>query len=128
MPSPTHNINKSKVSFGEAILRGLNRKCPSCGKGKAFKGYLKIVDACSNCHAPLGLYPCDDGPAYVTMLLVGHLVIAPMFIFEPLWNNHLNSALVFAVSAVGILTLIVLPFIKGAFLAVLWRHGLKQLR
>jgi uncharacterized protein (DUF983 family) len=116
----------SKPGLTTALLRGLFRKCPCCGKGKAFRGYLKIVDVCDTCQTPLGLYPCDDGPAYITMLLVGHVVIAPLFIFESLWSTHIEVLLPIAMFSLGLLTLIVLPFIKGAFLGLLWHHGLKQ--
>jgi uncharacterized protein (DUF983 family) len=119
---------KRKVSIGQAVLRGLSRRCPCCGTGRAFRSYLKIVDVCDSCQTPLGLYPCDDGPAYITMLLVGHLIIAPLFIFEGMWRNHIEVMLPAAMFGMGLLTLIILPFVKGGFLGLLWHHGLKQNR
>lgn len=107
-------------------MLGLRRKCPCCGEASAFKGYLKVVDSCAKCQTPLGLYPCDDGPAYVTMLLVGHVVIGPLFIFEHLWASHLDTMIPLAMAAMGLLTLMVLPFIKGAFLGLVWHHGIRQ--
>lgn len=119
---------QKKTSLGQAVLRGLSRRCPCCGKGRAFRGYLKIVDACENCQTPLGLYPCDDGPAYITMLLVGHLIIAPLFFFEDMWRNHIEVMLPVAMFGLGLLTLVILPFVKGGFLAILWHNGLKSSR
>jgi len=117
-----------KASLWTAVARGLRRRCPACGEGRAFRGYLKIVDTCSHCQAPLGLYPCDDGPAYVTMLLVGHLVIAPMFAFEFFWSYPLEVMVPVTLGAMGVLTLLLLPYIKGGFLGLIWHHGLKRAR
>ncbi|WP_298328818.1 DUF983 domain-containing protein [Asticcacaulis sp.] len=117
-----------KASLSTAISRGLRRRCPACGEGHAFRGYLKVVDTCSHCQTPLGAYPCDDGPAYVTMLLVGHLVIAPMFAFEFFWNFPLEIVVPVTLTIMGALTLLMLPFIKGGFLGLIWHHGLKRFR
>lgn len=117
-----------KPSLMTALKRGLRRKCPACGEGKAFRGYLKVKDACDNCQTPLGLYPCDDGPAYVTMLLVGHVVIGPLFALEFFWSYPLSVVIPVTVAALMALTLWMLPYIKGAFLGLVWHHGLKSAR
>jgi uncharacterized protein (DUF983 family) len=74
-----------------AIARGLQGRCPACGKGRIFKGFLKVADACEVCGAPLGLARADDAPPYFTILIVGHIVVPLLFIVErstdqlPLW-------------------------------------------
>jgi uncharacterized protein (DUF983 family) len=72
-----------------AIGRGLLGHCPACGKGRIFKGFLKVADACLECGAPLGLARADDAPPYFTILLVGHIVIPLLFVVDrlawPLW-------------------------------------------
>ena len=80
------------------------------------------------CETPLGLYPCDDGPAYVTILLVGHLVIGPTFLFPFVWSYPPSTIVPILVGVLGILTLVVLPCVKGAFLSLMWYLGLKQAR
>ena len=115
------------IKLGTALLRGVQRKCPCCGKGRAFRGYLKIVDTCAVCHTPLSLYPTDDGPAYLTILLIGHLVVAPTFLIPAFWTEPLHL-IPYLVGAIGLLTLLALPFVKGGFLALLWYLGLKQAR
>ncbi len=119
---------KQGVSLGTALLRGLNRKCPCCGKGKAFRGYLKIVDTCSVCDTPLSVYPCDDGPAYLTILLVGHFVIGPAFLLHVFTDYPPETVLPIMVGAMGVLTLVALPFVKGVFLNLLWYLGLRQVK
>jgi uncharacterized protein (DUF983 family) len=73
-----------------AIGRGLRGYCPACGKGKIFGRFLKVVGACSNCGAPLGLARADDAPPYFTILIVGHVVIPLLFVADryqawPVW-------------------------------------------
>lgn len=119
---------RAGITLGKAIQRGLQRKCPCCGEASAFRGYLKVVDACPVCQTPLSLYPTDDGPAYITILLVGHLIIAPTLLFPVLWTWPLQIVTPALVAAIGAMTLVALPFVKGGFLGLLWYLGLKRAR
>ena len=60
-----------------ALARGWRRRCPKCGNGQLMKGYLKVSNACPVCREELFHHRADDGPAYLTILLVGHLM-APL--------------------------------------------------
>ncbi len=119
---------RNGISLSTTLWRGLQRKCPCCGQASAFRGYLKVVDACPVCDTPLSLYPTDDGPAYLTILLVGHLVIGPAFLFGIFTAYPAVQVAVAMVAAMTVLTLIVLPFVKGGFLGLLWYLGLKRAR
>jgi uncharacterized protein (DUF983 family) len=82
-PDRTTQINPWPLpSLVTAIGRGLQGKCPACGKGRIFDGFLKVVGVCSHCGAPLGLARADDAPPYFTILLVGHVVIPLLFIVD----------------------------------------------
>ena len=77
-------------TFITAIGRGLLGRCPACGKGKIFNGFLKVAAHCHECGAPLGLARADDAPPYFTILIVGHIVIPLLFVVDraeqlPLW-------------------------------------------
>jgi uncharacterized protein (DUF983 family) len=102
------------------LKRGARRKCPNCSQGRLFDGYLKVRSVCEACGNRNGRYPADDGPAYFTILLVGHLVVAPLFALSVVesWSPLLMLAL--ALPLVGAVTLAALPFIKGAWIGVLW--------
>ena len=64
------------------MARGLRGRCPSCGVGRIFDGYLSVVPECGHCNAPLGLARADDAPPYFTILIVGHIVIPLMLIVQ----------------------------------------------
>jgi uncharacterized protein (DUF983 family) len=102
------------------IKRGLMHRCPHCGQGKLFRKYLKVQPTCEACGHDNAQYPADDGPAYFTILIVGHLVIVPLlamkFIIEWPWQ----SVLALTVPLVLLLTLLLLPRIKGGVIGLQW--------
>lgn len=71
-------------SLATAMGRGMAGRCPACGKGRLFRGFLRIAPACEHCHAPIGLARADDAPPYFTILIVGHIVIPAMLIMQKL--------------------------------------------
>jgi uncharacterized protein (DUF983 family) len=102
-----------------ALGRGFTGRCPCCGKGRLFRAYLKVVDACAACGHPLGAYRADDGPAYFTILIVGHLVIGPLLFVPYIWQGPLQIVLPLTLIPIAVLTLVLLPRIKGAFVGLL---------
>lgn len=103
-----------------AIKYGLKGKCPNCGKAPLFRAYLKQVEHCDSYLENWGAVRADDGPAWATMLAVGHL-LAPFFhplIFKwglPSWA----PALILCTAAV-VLSLLILPRMKGLFIGLVW--------
>ncbi|WP_194094319.1 DUF983 domain-containing protein [Marivivens aquimaris] len=109
-----------------ALLRGLRRRCPNCGEGHMFTGYLKVTDRCPSCQEELSHHRADDGPAYLTILIVGHLM-APtiLWVFEKFRPEPLVLATIFTVGCVA-LSLYLLPRMKGLIVAIQWAkrmHG-----
>ena len=109
-----------------AMLRGWRRRCPCCGAGPILRGYLKVRDTCPSCGEALHHHRADDGPAYLTILIVGH-VMAPLLlaIFVAWRPDPLILAAVFSVGTVA-LSLWLLPRLKGALIGVQWAkrmHG-----
>ena len=102
-----------------AMLRGLKRRCPSCGRAPLFRRYVKVQPVCPACGADNGQFRVDDAASYFTVLIVGHLVIAPMLAVEVLMDAPLGVLLGIAIPAVGLVTLAALPFVKGAVLGAL---------
>lgn len=108
------------------ILNGLKCKCPGCGKGKLFYKYLKQVDKCDNCNEKLENYKAEDGPAWLTLILVGH-ILAPFMMKKEIYNLYSTSVCIAFFIAIGtFLTLFLLPRAKGLFIAVLWHIDRKS--
>jgi len=109
-----------------ALLRGWKCKCPNCGNGPMLKDYLKVRDECPVCGEELFHQRADDGPAWATIIISGHL-LAPMMLivyttFRPEgWVMALGFSVVFLA-----LALFMLPRVKGMFVALQWSrrmHG-----
>ena len=103
-----------------AVFRGALARCPHCGRGRLFHAYLKQVDACAECSEAFGGIRADDGPAWLTILVVGHVAGAVALYTEthaslPVWF----SILAFAGLTVA-LALLVLPRAKGMFIGAIW--------
>lgn len=103
-----------------SIGRGLRQRCPCCGDGRLFGRYLKVEPACAVCAHPLQKYPADDGPAYLTILLVGHLIVAPLLIFPIVWEAPPYYSLPIILGALTGITLVALPRIKGLWIGLMY--------
>ena len=112
--------------FGRSMLRGLKGRCPHCGQGKLFRSYLKVNETCPSCGHNLSKYPADDGPAYFTILIVGHLVVAPLLIFPVIWEASPAIVLPATLIPLAIVTLVLLHVTKGWFIGLLYALGVKQ--
>jgi uncharacterized protein (DUF983 family) len=115
-------------SSRKSLLYGLMLKCPRCGKGKLFDGYLKLREECSHCHESFRDIKADDGSASPTIFVTA-LVTVPLLIFLersevlPDWAV-LSICLLVATATVFFL----LPRSKGFFVAALWTtsHGRQE--
>ena len=104
----------------QSVVRGLRGRCPHCGEGALFRRYLKVKDACRACGHDLDRYPADDGPAYFTILIVGHLVVAPALLLPLIWQAPLWIVLPAALVPLAAITLAMLPRTKGAVIGALY--------
>lgn len=81
-PRPTLSNAWPTPRLATAIARGLLGRCPACGESRLFKDFLRPVETCPHCSAPLGTARCDDAPPYLTILLVGHIVIPAIVLID----------------------------------------------
>ena len=106
-----------------AMWRGFTGRCPKCNQAPLFRAYLKPVNHCAHCEMEWSEVRADDGPAWATMIVVGHL-LAPFFHFL-IFNETLPAwapATILCSLAV-VMSLLVLPRMKGLFIGLLWVTG-----
>jgi uncharacterized protein (DUF983 family) len=104
----------------QPMLRGLRERCPDCGEGPLFFRYLKVSPVCGRCGHDLDQYPSDDGPAYFTILLVGHAVVLPLLLFPFIWRAPVAVVVPAVLIPLAGLTLLALPRVKGAVIGLLY--------
>ncbi|MEQ1753914.1 MAG: DUF983 domain-containing protein [Micropepsaceae bacterium] len=117
---PVSGMDLQQRDVWLGLRRGLRGICPACGKSKLFSSYLKVVPKCANCGHVLEQYRADDGPAYFTILIIGHIMIAPLLFVKAIRNWPVETLSVVMVVTLVTAALILLPIVKGAFVGVQW--------
>lgn len=109
-----------------ALINGWRCKCPACGSGPLLRGYLTVRDSCPVCSEDLHHQRADDGPAYLTILIVGHLMAPLMLtVFTNFRPEPATLIAIFSIFTV-VLSLYLLPRLKGAMVGLQWAkrmHG-----
>ena len=110
----------------QAMVRGWRQRCPACGSGPMLQGYLKVRDHCPVCDEALHHHRADDGPAYLTIVVVGKLLTPLIFwVFTAFRPDPVVMSVAFSIAAVA-LSLYLLPRLKGMLVAIQWSrrmHG-----
>ncbi len=104
------------------IARGLRGRCPRCGEGKLFTGFLTLRPACEHCDLDYGFADAGDGPAVFVILIGGFIVVfaalVTEFVYQPPYWVHAALWL----PLILIVTLVPLRLIKGLLIALQYHH------
>lgn len=107
-------------------ISALTLRCPQCGKGAVFEGYLKFRDACAVCGADFKSADAGDGPAVFVILIVG-AIVAPLLIFLQVGLDLPDTlALAIALIAAIVLCIALLPPFKATLFALQWKHKARE--
>jgi uncharacterized protein (DUF983 family) len=109
-----------------AMRRGFMGRCPQCNEGHIFRAFLKVRDRCEVCGEALHHHRADDAPPYFTILVVAHVIGFAMVTTLSLWDLPMGVQIVLWPTAVVVMSLVLLPRIKGALIALQWAlrmHG-----
>ncbi len=107
---------------GELIRLGIKGRCPRCGAGRIYAGYLKIAEACPLCGLGLAGSDVGDGPVVPAMLVIGAVVVGLAFYVELMWSPSLWVHAILWLPLASILVLWLLPRIKGVAIALQHRY------
>lgn len=109
-----------------ALRHGWRRRCPCCGQGTLYHGYLTLRQECPVCDTDLSHARADDGPAYLTILIVakvmGTLMLKVFLAWQP--DPYLMASM-FCIGAAA-MALYLLPRLKGVIVGIQWSkrmHG-----
>jgi uncharacterized protein (DUF983 family) len=114
------------ISTAKAVWRGFTMRCPNCGSGHLFGRFLKVADHCGVCGEDYAPQRADDLPAYLVIVVVGHLVVPALLAIEiayspPPWLQLLIWLPVTLFSALALLQ----PT-KGAVIALQWHMDMGE--
>lgn len=104
------------------IATGLSCRCPRCGRGRLFEGFLKVRAVCEACGLDLSKEDSGDGPAVFIIFLIGGTVVPLALWFEarfepPLWLH----AILWGTFVIGGTLALLRPF-KGVMIALQYKH------
>ena len=119
-----------KRDLWTAVKRGFRGRCPRCGQGKLFRAFLKVEDHCSVCQLDFTPHRADDLPAYLVIVIVGHIVVPTILWIETDYSPSVPLQLSIYLPLTLILSLALLQPVKGAVVAVQWAlrmHGFDEL-
>ncbi|WP_310619509.1 DUF983 domain-containing protein [Flexibacterium corallicola] len=120
MSSTSDRMTPPAREISPAMIRGGLCKCPACGSGKMFKGYLTVSPECSKCGEELFHHRADDAPPYFTIFIVGHIVVGMALSVEMSWFPPIWLHMALWIPLTIIMALALLRPIKGAMVGLQW--------
>lgn len=116
----------AKRNVWTAMRRGFGGRCPRCGVGKLFRAFLKVDDHCSHCGQDFSAHRADDLPAYLVIVIVGHLLVPIILWIETDYSPPVWLQLSIYLPVTLIASLALLQPVKGAVVGLQWAfhmHG-----
>ena len=122
-PVPTYQHNPPPSSFMTGlVVPGLLGRCPRCGRGKLFQGFLALRPRCERCGLDFSFVDSADGPAFFVMFLSGFIVAGSALAVEILYSPpYWVHALLWG-PLILVTTLLPLRPMKGLLIALQYHH------
>jgi uncharacterized protein (DUF983 family) len=115
-----------KRNVWTAMKRGFRGRCPRCGEGKLFRAFLKVDNNCSVCGLDYTPHRADDLPAYLVIVIVGHIVVPTVLFVETNYSPTVPLQLAIYLPFTLVASLVLLQPVKGAVVGMQWAlrmHG-----
>jgi len=119
-------LSTEKRDVWSAMKRGFFGRCPRCGQGKLFRAFLKVDSNCSVCGLDFTPHRADDLPAYLVIVIVGHLVVPTALMIETNYSPPVALQLAIYLPLTLIASLALLQPVKGTIVGLQWAlkmHG-----
>ena len=121
----------NETTLFQDISRGFACRCPQCGEGRLFTKWLKVVDHCPACGEEFHHHRADDFPAYVVIMILGHIMVPFALWMEDAFSPPMWVNMAISLPLTFVLCLALLQPVKGAIVALQWRmrmHGFVKSR
>jgi uncharacterized protein (DUF983 family) len=108
------------------VSTGIAGKCPRCGRGKLFDGYLRVAKSCKSCGLSFDYADGGDGAAWFVMTFVSLVGVGSILGVEVAYQPSFWVHVLLAVPVLVILPLILLRPMKGVLLNQQWKTGARE--
>jgi uncharacterized protein (DUF983 family) len=119
-------MNDQVSSPPPPIIRGLRGRCPRCGEGRLFQGFLKLRSCCERCGLDFNFADAGDGPAVFVILLGGAIVVCAALITEVVYQPPYWVHAMLWLPLILLVTLSPLRPIKGLMIALQYHHRAQE--
>ena len=109
-----------KRDVWSAMKRGFRGRCPRCGQGKLFRAFLKCDGHCPVCDLDFSPHRADDLPAYLVIVIVGHIVVPTALFIETDYSPPVWLQLAIYLPFTLVASLALLQPVKGAVIGLQW--------
>ena len=123
------SVKGEKRDLWTAMKRGFRCRCPRCGEGKLFRAFLKVDNNCSACGLDFTPHRADDLPAYLVIIIVGHIIVPMILWIETDYAPPVLLQLSVYLPVTLIASLALLQPVKGAVVGLQWAlrmHGFDE--
>lgn len=110
------------TTLSQAVRRGLACRCPRCGNGKLFAGFLTLRPSCADCGLDYSFIDAGDGPAIFIILLAGFVVVFCALIVEVIYRPPFWLHAALWIPLILIVTLAPLRPMKSLLVALQYHH------
>ena len=117
-------MNEDKAIFApvDPAKAGRRGRCPRCGEGKLFAGYLTTAPRCTNCDLDYTFIDSGDGPAVFVILIIGFIVCGLALWVEVSFNPPLWVHFLLWIPLIFILSLPLLRMLKGLMIGLQYKN------
>ena len=115
-------------SLNSAIVKGLSCRCPRCGKGKLFNGFLALAPRCDACGLDYAFVDTADGPAFFVIFIAGFIVAGAALAVEVLYEPPYWIHAALWLPLILLTTILPLRPMKGLLVALQYHHKAAEVR
>jgi uncharacterized protein (DUF983 family) len=112
--------------LGSAISRGLRGRCPQCGEGRLFSGFLGLRPRCEKCGLDFDFADAGDGPAIFVILIGGFIVVFAAMIVEVMYQPPYWVHAALWLPLILLVTLLPLRLLKGLLIDLQFHHKAQE--
>jgi uncharacterized protein (DUF983 family) len=116
------SANRHDLGTVDPARAGLLGRCPRCGEGRLFSGFLTVAPRCKNCDLDYAFIGSGDGPAVFVILIIGFVVCGLALWVEVAFNPPLWVHLLLWLPLILALALPLLRALKGLMIALQYKH------
>ena len=117
-----HHEDRAHWAPVDPVRAGLSGRCPRCGEGRLFKGFLSVGERCANCRLDYSFADAGDGPAVFVILIIGFVVVGLALWIEVSLNPPLWLHFLLWIPLTLVLSLVSLRLIKGLLITLQYHN------